>query len=134
MEYIQWQDKYSVNVKSIDEQHMHFVGILNKLYEAIQSNSVQELPGIIDEIVAYADTHFETEEGYFDDFKYEGAAEHKEEHNKLKLKVGEFLERKDEDPIKLSYELLDFLEDWLVKHLADLDQKYSRCFNEHGLY
>jgi len=133
MNFIEWKEEYSVNVKIIDEQHKHFVGILNKLYEAVQGGKEEKLPEIIDELVSYAKVHFATEEKYFDEFDFEGSAEHKEEHKKLTARVGEFLARKNEDPLKVSYELLDFLEDWLVHHLAELDKKYTSCFNEHGL-
>ena len=133
MEIITWQDEYSVNVKEIDDQHKHFIGILNRLYMAIQASDTAVLSPLIDELVAYATKHFATEEKYFDQFHYEGATEHKEEHAKLAATVAESLARKTEDPLTLSYELLDFLEDWLVNHLNTMDKKYVTCFAEHGL-
>ena len=62
MEYIEWSKDYSVNVKLIDDQHKHFVGIMNLLYKEIQSNKTDRIPEIIDELVSYAETHFDTEE------------------------------------------------------------------------
>ncbi len=134
MEYIEWSKDYSVNVKLIDDQHKHFVGIMNLLYKKIQSNKTDRIPEIIDEPVSYAETHFETEEKYFKEFNYDGTDEHKMEHNKLKERVSEFLSRKNTDSLNFAFELLDFLENWLVDHLANMDKKYTQCFNDHGLY
>jgi hemerythrin-like metal-binding protein len=133
MQAIEWKDEYSVGVGIIDEQHKHFVGILNRLYDTIQNDDQSLLPEILKDLTDYAVYHFNTEEKYFDQFKFSGSDEHKLEHKKLKEKVAGFLSRKDEDPLRVSYELLDFLEDWLVHHLAELDKKYTKCFKDHGL-
>jgi hemerythrin len=133
MAYIDWQQKYSVNVEIIDVQHRHFVDLLNSVYSSVQDNRLEKLGELIDELVEYAKLHFETEEKYFKKFHYEGASEHIIEHKKLIAEVSEFLDKKDNDPIILGYALVDFLEDWLVNHLAVMDQKYSECFKSHGL-
>ncbi|MEI6228443.1 MAG: bacteriohemerythrin [Candidatus Saccharibacteria bacterium] len=133
MAYIEWQQDYSVGVALIDEQHKHFVGILNKLYETIQSAKTKELATITTELVKYTKTHFDTEEKYFKEFKYEYTDEHIAEHKRLIGKVGEFLENNGENHLIRSFELLEFLEDWLVGHLATMDKSYTKCFNEHGL-
>jgi hemerythrin len=35
--------------------------------------------------------------------------------------------------IDFAFDLIDFLEDWLINHLLDMDQKYKKCFHDHGL-
>ena len=35
--------------------------------------------------------------------------------------------------IEFAFELVDFLEDWLINHLMIVDRKYIKCFHEHGL-
>jgi len=134
IKYMEWSDKFGVNVKRIDNQHKHFIGIMDNLFEAMQSDKKNAVSKIIDELVSYADIHFATEEGYFDKFNYEAAEAHKAEHYKIKVKIIKFMARKDDDPFKLGYNLLDLLEDWLFKHMATMDQKYVKCFNENGLH
>jgi len=133
MAYIEWQPNYSVGVAMIDEQHRHFVGILNKLYEIIQDSKTSELDSITKELAQYTKTHFDTEEGYFKKFKYEYADEHIAEHKKLITNVESFLEESGENRLIRSFELLEFLEKWLVGHLATMDKGYTACFNAHGL-
>jgi hemerythrin len=131
---MKWSDKYSVGVKQIDKQHKHFIGIMDELFEAIQTDKKDAVPKIIHELVAYADVHFATEESYFDKFNYVDAEGHKAEHRKIKDQVKEFLLKKDEDPFTLGYNLLDLLEDWLFNHILTMDAKYVECFKEHGVH
>jgi hemerythrin len=133
MDFI-WKDEYSVGVKEIDDQHRHFVDLLSKLYFAISSRQVkQTLAELSQDLIAYADNHFQTEEKYFKEFNYEGAEEHIAEHRKLKEQLTDFQEGFTANKLELSFKLIDFLEDWLVGHLANMDKKYVQCFHEHGL-
>ena len=42
-------------------------------------------------------------------------------------------EKYPEPTIDFAFELVDFLEDWLINHLMTVDQKYVKCFHDHGL-
>jgi hemerythrin len=135
MKTIEWTEELSVNVKEIDDQHKHFVGLIDDLYSAIMSNKADNLlNGVIDDLVKYAGIHFDTEEKYFDKFQYEHGDEHKVAHSALTARVLEFSNDKSENRTALAMKLLDFLENWLVEHLEIHDKKYTKCFNEHGLY
>lgn len=39
MAYLEWQEKYSVNVREIDEQHKNLVAMINDLYEGMLANN-----------------------------------------------------------------------------------------------
>ncbi|MCK9641672.1 MAG: bacteriohemerythrin [Prolixibacteraceae bacterium] len=134
VKYIDWDDRFSVDVRQIDRQHKHFVGLMNKLFEAMQSDKKDAVSKVIDELVTYADAHFANEEAYFYKFHYDDAEAHIAEHRKIRAEVGEFLARKDENPFELGYSLFDLLEDWLFKHIITMDKKYVSCFKEHGLH
>ena len=130
---MKWSDKFSVGVKQIDKQHKHFIGIMEELFEAMQSDKKNAVPKIIIELTSYADVHFATEEAYFDKFNYIDKDAHKAEHAKIKNQIKEFLAKKDDDPFTLGYNLLDLLEDWLFKHILTVDKKYVECFKKHGV-
>lgn len=132
--YFVWKPEYVFGLKEIDSQHRHFVGILDRLYDLIISGSSRdELSKTLDELINYAGNHFKTEEKYFDEFNYEGAADHKEEHRELAEKISNLKKRFEVGTEDISVELIDFLEDWLVQHLLNLDSKYVDCFRQHGL-
>jgi len=131
---ITFKEEHSVGVKEIDDQHKQFIAILNELADAIDNNKTKEtLAHIFDELGSYAEFHFATEEKYFDMFSYDGAEEHKAKHQELKEKIADLKSKMADNQVSLSFELIDFMEDWLIDHLANMDQKYVQCFKEHGL-
>jgi len=132
---IQWSDDLSVNVKEIDAQHQTFlkilVGITELLYQPERSD---ELDDLMHQLESYMSYHFATEERYFDEFEYELSEEHKAEHRDLAEQIFKYKTRYKSEGDSILPEVVDFLEDWLVDHLATQDKKYTKCFNEHGLF
>src|ERR1035437_2387744 len=82
---IQWDnDKYSVKINSIDEQHKKLVELTNILFNAIiKEEGYQNCASMISELVKYTQFHFSTEEEYFKKFAYPQIVEHINEHTKL---------------------------------------------------
>lgn len=131
---LEWEGKYSVGVEEIDNQHKKMFAVINELLDSLEaSNTREHIENIIKSLVEYKMFHFETEEKYFKEFNYDGAEDHINRHKEFNDKLV-FLQQKY--PIyepAFAYELVDFLEDWLIKHLMITDQKYVKCFHEHGL-
>ncbi|MFZ2193048.1 MAG: bacteriohemerythrin [Candidatus Moraniibacteriota bacterium] len=135
---IPWNEEYGVQVEEIDNQHKYFIELLNELYDTIlHKKSASEIQELFVKLDDYAVLHFKTEEEYFDLFHYELADEHKKEHKKLLKKAREFKKHYQNHPEKIYdilAELFDFLENWLVDHLANQDRKYIDCFKKNGLH
>jgi hemerythrin-like metal-binding protein len=130
----EWKEEYSVNVQEIDQQHKQLVKLIFKLFDSINKLATKEkLGSILDELIKYTGYHFNTEEKYFDLFNYENKEEHINEHRKFVEKVKDFQQKYLNHEVEISFELIDFLEDWLLNHLMDSDKKYVKCFMEHGL-
>ena len=130
----EWDEKYSVQVKEIDDQHKKLVDLIFQLFNSINKHSTkEELGGILEELIEYASYHFSTEEKYFNKFNYKNSAEHIEEHKQFVEKVSDLNKKYLNNEIEISFELIDYLEDWLLDHLVDSDQKYVECFKEKGL-
>ena len=131
---IEWKDEYSVGIKEIDDQHKYFISLLNDLYNAIMAGkSRKELKDLFSYLADYAEQHFTTEEKYFDEFNYEGAAEHKLKHQEMRDEIEKIKNMDDEKEIDFYGNIVYFLKNWLEEHLAEMDQKYEKCFAEHGL-
>lgn len=134
MTKIVWSDKLSFGIPVIDSQHQHFVELMDLAYDAFyKKETKEELAILLENIKEYTISHFETEEKYFDLFKYENADEHKQAHLLLKEQLLNLMKKFEIDGTKIMPELIDFLEDWLVSHLEFQDKKYVTCFKEHGL-
>jgi hemerythrin len=132
MTSIKWDDNYKIGIKSIDKQHKHFVGLINTLYEYIESKHTEKIPEIIDDLSSYAEEHFRLEEEYFDKFNYTDTDVHKAAHEALRSKIKELGDKKG-DPKTLAFDLLYFMEKWLLVHFRGMDKKYVETFKSHGL-
>jgi hemerythrin len=131
---IQWNDSFSVNVGEIDKQHQKLIGMINDLNDAMRQGKGKAVLGkIISGLMNYTTTHFITEEKYFDKFGYPEADIHKKAHTEFVKKVSEFKNEFEKSNITLSIQVMDFLSDWLKKHINGVDKKYGPFFNEKGL-
>ncbi len=129
-----WNDSFSVNVLEIDLQHKKLISMINELDEAMRRGEGKNILGkIVDHLINYAGTHFKTEEKYFAQFEYPDANKHKQEHAAFVQKVTDFKVGFNERRLSLTIEVMNFLSDWLKRHIMESDKQYGRFFNEKGL-
>ncbi len=134
MAYLTWDEKYSVNVKEIDAQHKRLVEMINELHEAMkQGKGKDTMTAVLKNLVDYAATHFATEEKYMTKFSYPQYPTHKVEHDKFVRQVLDFQDDFNSGKVAITLEVMNFLKDWLVKHILGTDKKFGPFFNEHGL-
>ncbi|HEX2393986.1 MAG TPA: bacteriohemerythrin [Bacteroidales bacterium] len=132
--FFKWTDQMSVNSSEIDDQHKRLVGFLNDMYQAfLDRQHIEKVGPIIDEMAAYAKYHFGTEEKYFATFRFEGSAEHILEHLDFRHKVEEFISKFKKNNSALTYEVMNFLRNWLNNHIMVTDRKYIECFKTNGV-
>ncbi len=91
---IKWNDKYSVGISMIDEEHKKLIGIINKaIHTEEQSDNKKELHEVLEEMAKYALGHFKTEEDYMREFNYSEYKYHSEEHNDFVNKTFAYFDR-----------------------------------------
>ena len=134
MAIIQWNDKLSVKVKEIDDQHKKLIQLVCDLETAMGSGKGKDvLNKIIVELMNYTVYHFALEEKYMTQYRYADIQTHKAEHAKFIAEVTAFKKDFDSGVLGLSLKVLQFLSDWLKTHIMGTDQKYSDCFTRNGL-
>jgi hemerythrin len=132
MSLIQWTDQMSVGHEILDEDHQVLVGLLNRMHDAKQAGAAREkLCPILDELIDYAQVHFAREETLFDRLDYANAEGHKRQHAVLTKKAGDLRERFSETGAEvLGAITLDFLKNWLQRHILVTDMEYARLFEK----
>lgn len=134
----EWNEKYSVHVHMLDEQHQHYFGILNSIVDKLDPPNFdkEEIRLLLTDLFDYASYHLDTEEKYFKEFNYENAEQHIELHNYYRKTVADFMTQIDDleqDLPTFFSKVVEFASEWFANHILVEDQKYSHCFNEHGL-
>jgi hemerythrin len=134
MPLITWDKSYSVNVKRCDEQHQKLFALMNQLHDAMRVGAggsvVQK---VVRELNDYTISHFAAEELLLERFGYPGLAEHREEHQRFVAKVNQFRDDLEQGGGTSSVAVLEFLKDWLARHIKQTDRKYSSHLNENGI-
>lgn len=132
---IEWKKEYSVNIKVFDDQHVKLFGLINELYNAINTKQIkQEIEKTLNGLMDYGKYHLSLEEEYFDKYGYPGSKEHKEKHRWYIKKISAYQKKYTNKEIELTFALADFLEDWWIGHVNGVDKKYSEFFNDKGIY
>ncbi len=134
---IKWNEINSVNVKEIDAQHQTLVEIINEFF-AIEEQEKEQLALILNKLIDYADIHLGLEEKYFAELAYDKADEHTELHNVYRKRIKGLQESlqdaTSEERKKIIDELSNFLRDWWINHINNVDHQYSEWFNKRGIY
>lgn len=121
-----WSKEYEVGVPEIDEQHQRLFKMINDLNEAMSLGRGRDaLDRILSGLVDYTARHFKTEEMYMEKANYPELESHREVHVRLTDKVHEMVDRYKTGEVGLGIELLNFLQDWLKKHILGTDKKYA---------
>ena len=129
-----WNESYSVGVSELDEQHKKLIHMINEMHYAMNNDKGQEaISTIVEQMYDYMELHFSTEEGYLEQHGYLGLMAHQQEHEEFRSKARDLRERVNNGEFVLSFEIVQFLSDWLQKHIMVVDMKYTSLLAEKGV-
>lgn len=136
MAFINWTDEYSVGVKELDHQHQKLVELINHLFALYQAKKFTDadVAAVFKDLFDYADYHFGTEEHYFQLYSYPKKDDHIALHNAYRTKMTGLKEKYDrEQSAKILFEISEFLNEWWIWHINNVDKEYTKYFNANGL-
>ena len=133
MKQITWDDRFSVGVKEIDQQHRGLLDILNRIIDSIQNGKEwKSTSEIIDLLINYAYNHFATEERYMRDAEYPDLTFHVSLHLEFIRKVFEMSQEAKVKGPEMQREELIFLAGWYNSHILGVDRKYMDSLAAKG--
>jgi hemerythrin len=134
MALVTWNEALSVNIKSIDDQHIKLIQMLNEFYDNITNRSnIENISKLLISLKKYTQEHFSLEENYMKQYHYPLFNAHKREHDFFLAKVEGIEENLKNGKLVLSLDVTSFLFDWLKNHIKGTDKKYSDFFIENGI-
>ena len=135
MHLIDWTEDLSVNIAEIDSQHQSWIDLANTFADAVFEGKEENLlePTLL-AMIEYTGYHLNFEEDLMVEFKYDGYAEHKAEHDRLRAAVeslhNEFMTRKS----FIDFRMIDVLIGWIDNHIKTVDKKYTSYLNSCGVH
>jgi len=121
-----WSDSFLTGIQEVDEHHKHLVELLNLSYDCFMyNNSDQKMELLVQNLVRYANYHFEAEESLMKANNYPFFEEHRQEHIGFASRTAELQSLLHDGCQPLDLEILQFLKDWLADHILNSDKKMS---------
>lgn len=134
MSLITWNEKFSVHIKEIDDQHKRWVDMLNNLYDAMKEGKGFEKVGeTLDGLVEYTKTHFVSEEKLMRINGYPFYEGHKKIHDDMVKEVELLRMRYQSGETMLSIDVMQFLKNWLTDHIMGTDRNFGPYLNSKGV-
>jgi hemerythrin len=131
--FVEWDDRYSVGIPLVDDQHKHLIELTNELYacciagtDEVQACFRDAIRGAVD----YVKYHFAAEEKILENVQYPGIAAHKKEHEIFVMKILSGVKEYEEGKKFVPNAFVRFLRDWILAHIAVEDRKYADYIQE----
>lgn len=127
-----WKEEYSVGVKAIDDQHKELFNLGNMIYNKIKSNNkdkMEDVKLIIKRLHEYTIYHFEYEESLMEKYNYRDYFQHQNSHKDF---IDALDNMEDLDMLinqdKALVDMLNFVLEWITKHILKEDMQYKEFF------
>lgn len=120
-------EKFKTGIEIIDEEHKMLFDIVGKIHKAIEAELVHDkfdlILDILGELKEYTAVHFADEESYMKEIGYEGLPQQVLLHEKFIETLNEVnLDHVDDNQEEYLYEVLNFLQNWLINHILKVDK------------
>lgn len=123
MELITWREMFETGYIRVDNQHKHLVQLINDLSKHIGSkNNESQIRLVFLELFEYTVIHFSMEEMLMKEFDYPDYMKHKDEHSQFIIQIKDFKEKYLSGDAKVNVKLLNYLKEWLLKHIMCTDK------------
>jgi len=127
---IEWRNDYLLGIDKIDEQHKELFRIAAEIYALMKNDLLtdkyDQILRLISELKDYTVFHFNSEEEYMQSIGYRKFFSHKVEHNDFIEKISNVdVDKIDLDHEQYLLEILDFVVNWIAKHILEVDKEYT---------
>jgi hemerythrin len=131
MGLFQWNDTLTVGNREIDRQHKTLFELADRFHAAMAGDEGKQiLQQTLADLIDYTRHHFAAEESLMQKSSYPEYRLHKKEHDALTHKVVQFRDDLAADRAVVSIDFLQFLREWLVQHIGQMDKKVGEYLRQ----
>jgi len=134
MALFNWNDNLNVSNKLFDSQHKQLFDLINQLHDAMLVGKGKEvMDTVLKALLNYTKTHFADEERVLKLHKYPDCERQIKEHQLFVQQILDLQKKQTEGNAAITQVTLNFLRDWLQKHISVEDKKYSQFLSAKGV-
>lgn len=131
---LRWEDRYTVGIKQIDEEHRKLIQLMVNLWDAIESGKGRSIiSDVIQNLLDYTRTHFVAEEKMMIEHKFPEYDQHKGDHDRFVMEVMNAAKEYIEKRAIPTQKILTFLAHWLIEHIMGYDKNLAVYLRQKGL-
>lgn len=133
---LKWCDDYSVNIRSIDNEHKLLMELMNEFDAALNTQEqvrAQLVSSAMERLSNQIRAHFNSEERFLLLNKYPDCVRHQSEHNNLLKKLEGFSIKISSEQLVFTEQMSLFLKDWFLRHIIIDDRKFGNFFHNKEL-
>jgi hemerythrin-like metal-binding protein len=135
MAALDWNTNLSVGISSFDNQHKKLIELYNNFYDSVvKKESKEKMSLVIKGLKDYTVYHFTDEEKWMKLYHFPDFESHKEDHDKFVNAVLDLEKRYSNGRMILSIEIINFIRDWITKHIVTIDKQYTEFLTKHGVH
>lgn len=121
---MKWTSALATGHEIIDEQHRSLFDCRDALVMAATEQRTLLAVYSMTRLKRYVREHFDTEEAVMKQSGFPKLEEHLAEHERFRIKMADIQGKAI--ILDVSLEMVEFLNDWLVSHIARSDMEYAR--------
>ena len=118
-----WSKDQSIHLPEIDAEHRGMVRLGMELHKSVLAGGqVEQVKPILLNLMEAADDHFRHEERLMRVVRYSAFEWHKKQHDTLRKRTRQILQRVEAGDKDAAMELLTFFNKWFADHMSVSDQ------------
>ena len=122
MALLSWSPQYSIGNDLIDTEHEELFRLINAFHDLWQEKrDRQSIAVLLNQLIAYAEMHFQHEEVIMLDAGFPRLAEHQQIHESMVETIFKLRQTFEQDDNHLEMNAMKFIKAWLVEHIIQND-------------
>ena len=118
----------------MDDEHKVLFKLINDFYNGLKKSTSKDLLlPLVKGLKDYTVMHFSHEEDLMSQYSYPGIDGQIKAHRAFVHKIEEYEGMVNRGETIMPMEMLQFLNDWLVKHIQKMDMRYTEFFEKKKL-
>lgn len=122
MTLLSWTGEYAIGNDLIDDEHQELFRLINAFHDTwIERRDQRAIAPLLNQLIAYAEMHFQHEEAIMRDAGFPKLAEHQEIHVAMVETVFALRLSFEQASSRLEMDTLKFVKSWLLEHIIRND-------------